>query len=122
MNTDTKILVVDDESINLDIMSEMLGQKCKFELASSGEEALSHARVFSPDVILLDVMMPGIDGYETCKKLREESTLKGVKIIMISAKRSPIDIEEGFKCGADEYILKPFDEDILFNAIDRHYI
>ena len=120
MKPDLKVLVVDDESINLNILEAMIGNQCRLKMVSSGEEALSDVISFAPDIVLLDVMMPGIDGYETCKKLREKSDLKDLKIIMISAKRHQEDIEEGFKSGADEYLLKPFDEDILVDAINRN--
>ncbi len=118
MQENLKVMIVDDEPINLDILHEMLSDKCDTHLVGSGEEALTHIPSFNPDLVLLDVMMPGINGYETCRKIRTEYD-NSVKIIMISAKSGAEDIKMGLEAGADEYIPKPFDEDALIETINR---
>lgn len=120
MKESLKVLIVDDEPINLGLIEEMLDGRCETSLASSGEIALEKAEFSAPDLVLLDVMMPGIDGYETCKKLRETPGLAALKIVMISANDTPDDIEKGLESGADEYVSKPFDEDTLLGVIDRY--
>jgi len=120
MKAGLKVLIVDDEPINLDILNEMLGDKCETSLASSGEEALKMAYRTLPDLVLLDVMMPGINGYKTCERLRANEQFEGMKIIMISANADQSAIKQGLESGADEYVPKPFDEDTLLEIINRY--
>ena len=120
MKAGLKVLIVDDEPINLDILNEMLGDKCETSLASSGEEALKMASRTLPDLVLLDVMMPGINGYKTCERLRANEQFEGMKIIMISANADQSAIKQGLESGADEYVPKPFDEDTLLEIINRY--
>ena len=120
MNERLKVLIVDDEPINLDILDEMLGEKCETCLADSGEAGLKKVETFKPDLVLLDVMMPGIDGFETCKILRTKPEYSDLKIIMISARAEQKDIDLGLQAGADEYVSKPFDEATLVEVINRN--
>ena len=76
---------------------------------ATGEEALEKIKGFSPDLVLLDVMMPGIDGLETCRRMRADPDLRGLKIVMLSARSADSDIQAGMQAGADDYITKPFD-------------
>ena len=89
MSVDGKILLVDDNETNLAILDEILGEHYQLERARSGEECLELACRFRPDLVLLDVMMLGIDGYETCRRLRQDPELQQAKIIMVSAKVRP---------------------------------
>jgi signal transduction histidine kinase len=82
-------------------------------MAASGHEALERVKDCKPDIVLLDIMMPGIDGYEVCRRLRGDVRLKHLKIIMVSAKALTSERLEGYDAGADDYITKPFDEDEL---------
>ncbi|UJH67073.1 response regulator transcription factor [Allomuricauda sp. SCSIO 65647] len=104
-----KILIVDDEP-NIVMSLEYAFKKKDFEvfIARDGTEALDIAGEELPNVILLDIMMPKMDGYETLKKLRKNKDLKEAKVIFISAKNKLDDIEKGFELGADSYITKPF--------------
>jgi len=120
MNNNLKVLIVDDDPINLDIIEEMLDQQCQTCLAQSGEEALDKVSSFGADLVLLDVMMPGINGYETCIKMRNNPALNDLKIIMISAKASRADVQKGLDSGADEYVAKPFNEENLIEVINRY--
>jgi len=111
MQVQGKILVVDDDPNNITIVEELLDDNYDFRSATTGEQALEIAQDFQPDVILLDIMMPGMNGYEVCQRLREHNTLKHTKIIMVSARAMVSDRLEGYKAGADDYITKPFEGD-----------
>ena len=112
-----KILIVDDNPLNTEILEELL-EDYQHETASCGEEALVIAAMFQPDIILLDIMMPDLSGYEVCQILRKNPTLNRVKIIMVSAKGMLGERLEGYKAGADDYIVKPFDDDELLAKIN----
>ena len=111
MPTRSKILIVDDNPTNIKIIKEVLGSSFEFASAGSGEEALAVVPGFQPDIVLLDVMMPGIDGYEVCRRIRQDHTLRHTKIIMLSAKAMVSERLQGYQAGADDYITKPFDKD-----------
>jgi putative two-component system response regulator len=108
-----KILSVDDDPNNNEIIQEILGDDYELRIATTGEEALEIAEDFKPDLILLDVMMPGIDGYETCRRIRENAELRNTEIIMVSAKDSVEDKVRGYGANTFEYITKPFSEQVL---------
>ena len=112
-----KILAVDDDQANLNIISEILSDDYELQTADCGESALEVARNYIPDLILLDIMMPGIDGYEVCRKLRSEPDLSKTKILFLSAKELLEDRLQGYDVGGDDYITKPFDEEELVAKI-----
>jgi signal transduction histidine kinase len=103
------VLGVDDNPRNLSILRKALGEEFRFTTASSGEEALEAASRNRPDVVLLDVMMPGLTGIETCRRLRARPDLSSTKILVVSAKSMTADRLEGYAAGADDYIAKPFE-------------
>ena len=117
-----KILIVDDdehisELISLYLTKEFYDTKIVYD----GEEALRQFRLFSPNLILLDLMRPGIDGYQVCREIRQQSN---VPIIMLSAKGEVFDKVLGLELGADDYIIKPFDSKELVarvKAVLRRY-
>ncbi len=115
----SKILIVDDNEINREICEEILCDDYQLAVAQDGESALEVARGFEPDLVLLDVMMPGISGIEVCRQLRQ-SVRPWVKIIMVSAKSLVEDRLEGFDAGADDYVTKPFDEQELLAKVRVH--
>jgi DNA-binding response OmpR family regulator len=104
-----KILIVDDEE-NIVISLEFLIEQAGYELrvAKNGEEALTQVSSFAPDLILLDVMMPKINGFEVCRRVREMPGGQSFKIIMLTAKGREVEITKGLAMGADTYITKPF--------------
>ncbi|MCL5266323.1 MAG: response regulator, partial [Chloroflexi bacterium] len=110
----TKILVVEDEK-NIQEMLEIYLASQGFEpiSASDGEEALRLAHQETPQLIILDVMLPGIDGFEVCRQLRRSVKTASVPIIMLTAKATLPDKLTGFEIGADDYVTKPFDMDEL---------
>ncbi len=117
MENQYKILVVDDDAANLNIISEILAGRYNYVTAENGEEALKKAQIFVPDLVLLDIIMPGIDGYEVCKRLRFDSMYANTKILFLSAKELVKDRLTGYDAGGDDYITKPFDEDELLAKI-----
>ncbi|ETX08896.1 hybrid sensor histidine kinase/response regulator [Candidatus Entotheonella palauensis] len=117
MSNQNRILIVDDNPTNIDILEEMFEDNYQLATSSSGEEALNVAEDFNPDLVLLDVMMPGIDGYETCLKLRSHPRLQYTKIIMVSAKALLTERMQGYEAGADDYVTKPFERDELLAKV-----
>ena len=104
-----KILIVDDEP-NIVMSLEYAFKKKDFDvfIARDGTEALEIAEKETPDLILLDIMMPEMDGYETLKRVRNNKELQHTKVVFLSAKGKEEDIEKGLKMGADSYMTKPF--------------
>ncbi len=111
------VLLVDDNPANLFVLEEILSQSYQTVTATSGEDALARAMECLPDLVLLDIMMPGIDGYETCRQMRLISGLQHTKIVMISAKAMVSERLEGYNAGADDYITKPFEEEELLAKV-----
>ena len=103
------ILIVDDES-NIVLSLEFLMKKEGYEVhaVTNGEEALQAVKERTPDLILLDVMMPRKDGYEVCQELRSNPDWENIKIIMLTAKGRDVEREKGLALGADDYLTKPF--------------
>ena len=104
-----KILIVDDE-VNIVISMEFLIKQAGYDLdiAKDGEEALEKVASFEPDLILLDVMMPKINGFEVCRRIRHNPDWQDIKIIMLTAKGREVEVTKGMALGADSYIIKPF--------------
>jgi diguanylate cyclase (GGDEF)-like protein len=103
------ILVVDDTADNLSLMSGLLKDKYKVKLAINGEKALNIARAPEPpDLILLDIMMPGMDGYEVCRRLKANPLTQNIPVIFVTAKTEVADEQQGLRLGAMDYIVKPF--------------
>ena len=104
-----KILIVDDEP-NIVMSLEYIFKKENFEvfIARDGSEAIEIAEDNLPDIILLDIMMPNVDGYQVLKHLKKNSKLDNIKVLFLSAKNKVSDIELGLQLGADKYISKPF--------------
>ncbi len=113
-----RILVVDDNPTNIQIVEELLADEHLVRTATSGAEALAIAAEFDPDVILLDIMMPGIDGYTVCQTIRADDRLAHTKVVMVSAKAMVEERLKGYEAGADDYITKPFDHDELCAKVD----
>ena len=116
-----KILVVDDEELTTELAKTFLEKHgFKVIIAYDGEEGLRLAETDNPDIILLDVMLPSMDGFAVCKKLKENEKFKDTPILMFTAKGLSSDIEKGEACGADEYIVKPFSGKALVATIRKH--
>jgi len=104
-----RILIVDDARENLDILVEGLKGHYKLSLALNGEAALATAARTTPDLVLLDIMMPGIDGYEVCRRLRENPATAEIPIMFLSSLEQLADKTRGFEAGGNDYLTKPFE-------------
>jgi len=113
-NRKKQLLLVDDTPANIDTLVTVLGDTYDLRVAIDGESALqAMAHDDLPDLILLDIMMPGIDGYEICRKLKASERTKGIRIIFLTALSSSSNQEKGLTLGAEDYITKPFDPAIV---------
>jgi len=115
------ILVVDDNPVNLKVLCDFL-HTCHYRvvIAQSGEQALENVHKNSPDLILLDVMMPGIDGFETCRRLKENSKTKEIPVLFMTALSDTVNKIQGLNLGAVDYITKPFDQAETLARIKAH--
>ena len=113
-----RILLVDDEpNILIALEFLMIQQGYEIKTAKDGKEALSIMQDFLPNVILLDVMMPGMDGFEVAKTIRKEMKFATTQIIFLTAKGTKEDRREGYKSGGEIFLTKPFDNDELIEAV-----
>jgi DNA-binding response OmpR family regulator len=104
-----KILIADDEPnivVSLEFLMKQKGYVVK--VVTNGDDALAAVGDFAPDLILLDVMMPRMSGYDVCQKVRENASWSGIRIIMLSAKGRDVEVNKGIAVGADAYVTKPF--------------
>ena len=114
-----KILVVDDEIYIVHILDFSLGiEGYEVMTALDGEQALAKVAQDRPDLIVLDIMMPKLDGYETCKALKQNPATHDIPVILLSAKGRNVDQKVGFEVGADDYITKPFSPRKLVERIN----
>jgi DNA-binding response OmpR family regulator len=115
-----KILVVDDEAIIRDMVKARL-EANGYEVATAvdGQDALDQVRKENPDLIILDLMLPKIDGYRVCGLLKADSRHRNIPIIMFTARAQDSDMQLGLAVGADAYITKPFDSKILLGKIEE---
>lgn len=115
------ILAVDDKLENLKVLIKYL-EESGFELmvAQSGEETLKHVERIIPDIILLDVLMPGIDGFETCRRLKENETTQDIPVIFMTALTETVDKVKGFEVGAVDYLTKPLQHEEVFARVNAH--
>lgn len=114
-----KILIVDDTPENIDLLRKVLTPlQCKVLVATTGESALELLLVNQPDLILLDVMMPGIDGFETCKRIRKDPKTHDIPVIFVTGRQD--DIKAGFDVGGNDYITKPINNDEVKARVNHH--
>jgi CheY-like chemotaxis protein len=118
--TRTKVLVVDDEP-NILMSLEFLMRKSGYEvfIARNGAEALQLVDEQQPSVLVLDIMMPEVDGYEVCQYIQTSPLLQHIRVIFLSAKSKEADIEKGYAAGADLYLTKPFSTRVLMQHIQE---
>ena len=117
----SEILVVDDKPDNLRLIMGML-KDMDFNVrpAKDGQTALKSAKSYPPDLILLDILMPDMDGYETCRQLKADDRLNDIPVIFISALNEPFDKVKAFKIGGVDYVSKPFNKDELMARVTTH--
>ncbi|MFT5174555.1 MAG: CheY-like chemotaxis protein [Gammaproteobacteria bacterium] len=103
-----RILIVDDHDVNIAILEQLLDADYEVKSVMSGEETIELARIFHPDLVLLDVMMSGIGGFETCRRMRQDPETVDMKIVMVTAAATAADRQRGVDCGSDDFVAKPF--------------
>lgn len=114
-----QILVVDDVTTNLKCLGEILREKYALSMAKSGEQALSMAERIHPDLVLLDIKMPGMDGYETLEKLKSIPSCKDIPVIFLTADKENESEIKGFKLGASDFIRKPYEPEVMLSRIEH---
>ena len=120
-NEPQRILLVDDNPTNLQVLFQTLeGQGYKLLIAKSGEDALKIARKAQPHLVLLDIMMPGMDGYETCQRLKEDPETRESAVIFLSALDDTKDKVRGLEQGAVDFITKPFQGEEVLARVGTH--
>ena len=121
MDTKNVILIVDDTPENLRVLGDMLDQQgYEVRIATSGPNALENATTSPPDLILLDILMPGMDGYEVCRRLKENDKLQRIPIIFISALAMPDQKTRAFQEGAADFVTKPFQTEEVVARVHTH--
>jgi CheY-like chemotaxis protein len=103
-----RILIVDDNGQNVELLEAYLGEiDCEISTAFDGDQTLARVRETPPDLILLDIMMPKISGFEVCRKLKTDPATRAIQVLMITALNQPGDIERAVQAGADDFLIKP---------------
>lgn len=106
-----RILITDDSQLNAELLEAHLeGTGFDTKIVSNGDDALKAAIEWKPDVILLDVMMPKISGFEVCRRLRADANTRGIGVLMVTALDQPTDVEQGVSSGTDDFITKPINK------------
>jgi len=115
-----RVLVVDDNFVNVRLLEELL-KSASYEVATAmnGEVALEKIAQSRPDIVLLDVMMPGMDGYEVCRRIRQDEKTAQLPVIMVTALDKESDREMALAAGANEFLSKPVEDNLLLPAIRR---
>ena len=112
-----KVLVVDDEPFNLEIMQEILEEEYEVSYVKSGQECMDLVGTLMPDVILLDVNMPGMSGYEVCQQIKENTKTTNIPVTFVSALDTLAERLAGYEVGGDDYICKPFEASELLSKV-----
>jgi CheY-like chemotaxis protein len=117
----SKILIVEDEKVIRELLSEIFSilEDCTLLFSRDGEEGLQTARANSPDVVLLDVQIPKLNGYEVCRSIKSDPSLSHTRIVMLSGMVQPADRQRALEAGADAFIKKPFNVDALVNKVEE---
>lgn len=115
-----KLLVVDDQRINILVLNELFREDCDVFMATSGEQALQVCRAQLPDLVLLDVQMDGIDGYEVCRRLKADAETRDIPVIFITAQGGEADEVRGLQLGAVDFIAKPINPVIVRARVQTH--
>ena len=115
-----KILIVDDTPANIETLNETLENEFDIYFATDGNDALQKVHLLGPDLILLDIMMPVMDGFEVCRRLKENEQFRDIPVIFITALDQPEDESKGLVLGAADYVTKPFNPDLVLLRVRNH--
>ena len=116
-----RVLIVDDNAMNVDVLRRILRKEYELDTAANGDECLTKLSAFKPQLVLLDIMMPGMDGYETCRRIKSDPLGESVQVILVSGKGTTADRVHGYEALADDYVVKPFDHDELLSKVQAHF-
>jgi len=121
MSQKAKVLIVDDEPFNIDVLQQEL-EELDYQVitASNGKEALEQIKKHQPDLILLDLMMPVLDGFAVLLEVKADAVLRDIPVIIVSAEHDSKSVVKGIKHGADDYITKPIDAEHLKSKLKDH--
>ena len=115
----SRILIADDNAANRELLEAYLAQvDCDIELAVDGQDTLDKAKSFQPDLILLDVMMPKLSGFEVCRKLKDDPQLAKIMVLMVTALNELGDVERAVKAGTDDFLSKPVNKLELLKRVE----
>jgi two-component system cell cycle response regulator DivK len=114
------ILIVEDVELNRDLLVQLLEEEHRLVLAADGQEALERASQARPHLILMDLSLPRMDGYEVTRRLKADPVLAGVPVIAVSAHAMHGDRERARECGIDDFLTKPIDETLLFEKVAKY--
>jgi CheY-like chemotaxis protein len=115
-----KILIVEDVELNTDLLVQLLEDDYDLVTAGDGAQGVAQAESEHPDLILMDISMPVMDGYEATRLIKSNPELAGITIIGLSGHAMSGDIEKALAAGCDDYLTKPIDEDLLFEKLERY--
>lgn len=117
-----RILIIDDNEIVLRIIKHILGAKdYKIDSVNTGEAGITNVKESPPDLVLLDVVLPSMDGWEVCRQLKEDEETKSIPIIMMTGvKVDDEDKKKSYGAGADDYVTKPFSKDVLLGKVEAY--
>ncbi len=119
-NNKAKILIIDDSKSDINILVESLKKDYQLAVVKNGKKALEYLLNHEPDLILLDIIMPEMDGYEVCKQIKQNPSTKEIPILFLTAKTDPNNMIRGFKLGAQDYVTKPFNMSELLSRVRTH--
>jgi two-component system, cell cycle response regulator DivK len=114
------ILIVEDVELNRDLLVQLLEDEYRLVLAADGHAAIQKAEEAKPDLILMDLSLPRMDGWEATRRLKADSNLSKIPVIVLSAHAMRGDEERARSCGCDDFLTKPIDESLLFQKLERH--
>jgi two-component system cell cycle response regulator DivK len=114
------VLIVEDVALNRDLLVQLLEDRYRLVLAEDGEAALIQAAQAKPDLILMDLSLPRMDGWEATRRLKADAALARIPVIVLSARAMRVDEERARAAGCDDYLAKPVDEALLFQKLEAH--
>ncbi len=115
-----KILIVEDVEFNRDLLVQLLEDEHDIVTAEDGEHGIEMARSERPDLILMDMSLPVIDGWEATRRIKADADISAIPVLALTAHAMQGDEEKARACGCDDYLTKPIDEDLLYERIDHH--
>ena len=115
-----KILIVEDVEFNRDLLVQLLEDEHDIVTAEDGEQGVAMARDERPDLILMDMSLPVVDGWEATRRIKADAAISAIPIVALTAHAMQGDEEKARACGCDDYLTKPIDEDLLFERIEHH--